>query len=112
MPQSQSHLLRQIPSVDRLLDSPEIEPLIMASSRIFVTEIIRGVLHSYRRDIKTNSVQYIGKQDLIQELYSRILREFQREDPSLPPACNQCNRDYPPHQPGQGSSECGGHPPG
>lgn len=84
MPQSQSHLLRQIPSVDRLLDSPEIEPLITTSSRIFVTGIIRGVLHSYRREIKINSVQYLGKQDLIRNLYSRILREFQRKTlPSL-----------------------------
>ncbi len=84
MPQSQLPLLRQIPSMDRLLNSPEIEPLVTSSSRVFVTGIIRGVLHSYRQEIKSNSVQFSGKQDLIRDLYFRIQRDFQHKTlPSL-----------------------------
>ncbi|MDR0588811.1 MAG: hypothetical protein LBG61_07590, partial [Burkholderiales bacterium] len=51
---SQSDLYQALPSVDRLLKSDALQPLIAQYGHIAVTETLRSLLDQARDDIKTS----------------------------------------------------------
>jgi L-seryl-tRNA(Ser) seleniumtransferase len=51
IPEQQALLLRQIPSVDEVLQEPEVQQLLLQHPRWMVVEAIRETLEEYRQDI-------------------------------------------------------------
>ena len=47
-----SHLLRELPSVDRLLKHPRCEALLMRYNRDYLVEKCREILEEWRADIR------------------------------------------------------------
>ena len=75
MPRTTSPAYRQIPAVDRILDSPGAAALISRTSRPFVVFLVRRVLEDLRRELAGSD----EKERSALDLDARILEALQQE---------------------------------
>src|SRR5262245_2712411 len=73
-----SHSCRQIPSVDRILDWPELLPLLASSGRDFVLTLLRGVLNSIRQELKDGIAEESDDSGLRETIIRQLFLEFDR----------------------------------
>lgn len=77
--------LRQLPSVDRLLASANIQNLITTYSRPLVTDAIRSVLDESRQQLIDNTLDTLDESDLEERIADHLERQFM---PTLRPVIN------------------------
>ena len=65
-------LLRNIPSVNELLDSPAIKDLLISTPNGLVVEATRTSLDELRSDILAHNVDNINQAELIQIITSKV----------------------------------------
>ena len=82
---SAQSLLRQLPSVNDLLNSPEIQSNLSILNKSIITQIVREMLSSYREKLKSRKLKEIHHSDLIQSIKEEINSLTQ---PSLYPVIN------------------------
>ena len=75
---SRPHSCRQIPSVDRILDWPELLPLLASSGRDLVLTLLRGVLNSIRQELKDGIAEESEDSRLRETIVRQLLLEFDR----------------------------------
>ncbi|PYV93850.1 MAG: L-seryl-tRNA(Sec) selenium transferase [Acidobacteria bacterium] len=75
MNKSLSHLRRNIPSVDKILESNEVLPLITLSSRTFVLNLVRQVLNNIRQEFTDG----IAKESTDSDIQALILEKLGEE---------------------------------
>ncbi len=76
MPSSDSR--RWIPSVDRLLASPAIQPMIERTSRGFIADLLRSVLEQIRRQLDSDAAEAWLEEGVEKHVVERLAREFDR----------------------------------
>jgi len=78
MNQSQSPSRRRIPSADRILNWPEVLPLITLSSRKYVLALLNKVLNSIRQELKEGIEEEWDASNLREWITSQLHIEFTR----------------------------------
>ena len=76
MPRTTSPAYRQIPAVDRILDSPGAAPLISRTSRPFVVFLVRRVLEDLRRELAGSEEKEWSAPDLDARILEALQQEF------------------------------------
>ncbi len=77
-------LFRQLPSVDELLRSPQLAPLIAGEGRFAVTEAARALLDRLREQITSGELDALGVQLVVSGIHRAVEYELQRSySPSL-----------------------------
>ena len=76
MPRTTSPAYRQIPAVDRILDSPGAAALISRTSRPFVVFLVRRVLEDLRRELAGNDEKEWSAPDLDARILEALQQEF------------------------------------
>ena len=72
-----TNLLRELPSVDRILVHPAVAPLLTRFSRSFVTEGLRGLIEDLRQAIKTGDglpPRRLDDESIIEDLEKKLVR--------------------------------------
>lgn len=72
-----TNLLRELPSVDRILVHPAAAPLLTRFSRSFVTEGLRGLIEDLRQAIKTGDglpPRRLDDESIIEDLEKKLVR--------------------------------------
>ena len=72
-----TNLLRELPSVDRILVHPAAKPLLARFSRSFVTEGLRGLIAELRQAIKTGDglpPDRLNDESIIEDLEKKLVR--------------------------------------
>ena len=73
-----TNLLRELPSVDRILVHPAAAPLLTRFSRSFVTEGLRGLIEDLRQAIKTGDglpPRRLDDESIIEDLEKKLVRD-------------------------------------
>lgn len=73
-----TNLLRELPSVDRILVHPAAAPLLTRFSRSFVTEGLRGLIEDLRQAIKTGDglpPRRLNDESIIEDLEKKLVRD-------------------------------------
>lgn len=73
-----TNLLRELPSVDRILVHPAATPLLTRFSRSFVTEGLRGLIEDLRQAIKTGDglpPRRLDDESIIEDLEKKLVRD-------------------------------------
>ena len=71
-------LLRALPSVEKLLGTPALQPVLARYNRTYITDLIRQVLETLRQDILSGAhTTPLAEHDLIERLTARLQREDQ-----------------------------------
>ena len=71
-------LLRALPSVEKLLGRPALQPILARYNRTYITDLIRQVLETLRQDILSGAhTTPLAEPDLIERLTARLQREDQ-----------------------------------
>ena len=71
-------LLRDLPSVEKLLGTHALQPILARYNRTYITDLIRQVLETLRRDILSGAqTAPLAEPDLIERLTARLQREDQ-----------------------------------
>ncbi len=73
-----TNLLRELPSVDRILVHPAVAPLLTRFSRSFVTEGLRGLIEDLRQAIKTGDglpPRRLDDESIIEDLEKKLVRD-------------------------------------
>ncbi|MBM3803315.1 MAG: L-seryl-tRNA(Sec) selenium transferase [Acidimicrobiia bacterium] len=89
MPPAENDLLRNIPSVDKLLSEPAISNLVQQSSRAFVVGLLRRVLDSFRQRISGRIAKDTGSVEPLESIVASVQAEFARL--SVPRLCRVIN---------------------
>ena len=76
MPRTTSPAYRQIPAVDRILDSPGAAALISRTSRPFVVFLVRRVLEDLRRELAGSDEKEWSAPDLDARILEALQQEF------------------------------------
>jgi L-seryl-tRNA(Ser) seleniumtransferase len=76
MPRTTSPAYRQIPAVDRILDSPAAAALISRTSRPFVVFLVRRVLEDLRRELAGSDEKEWSAPDLDARILEALQQEF------------------------------------
>ena len=76
MPRTTSPAYRQIPAVDRILDSPGAAALISRTSRPFVVFLVRRVLEDLRRELAGSNEKEWSAPDLDARILEALQQEF------------------------------------
>ena len=76
MPRTTSPAYRQIPAVDRILDSPGAAALISRTSRPFVVFLVRRVLEDLRRELAGSDEKEWSALDLDARILEALQQEF------------------------------------
>lgn len=72
-----TNLLRELPSVDRILVHPAAAPLLTRFSRSFVTESLRGLIEDLRQAIRTGDglpPRKLDDESIIEDLEKKLVR--------------------------------------
>ena len=72
-----TNLLRELPSVDRILVHPAAAPLLARFSRSFVTESLRGLMEELRQAIRTGDglpPRKLDDESIIEDLEKKLVR--------------------------------------
>ncbi len=77
MSESLSQVLRQIPSVDRLLDNSEVLALISETSRPFVLNLLRRVLSGIRHELAAGTEKEYTESQIEKQVIERLRLEFE-----------------------------------
>ena len=78
MNKSLSHLRRNIPSVDKILESSEVLPLVALSSRTFVLDLLRQVLNNIRQELSGGIAKEFTDSDIQALVLTKLGEEFRR----------------------------------
>ncbi|PYV40393.1 MAG: L-seryl-tRNA(Sec) selenium transferase [Acidobacteria bacterium] len=78
MNKSLSHLRRNIPSVDKILESSEVLPLVALSSRTFVLDLLRQVLNNIRQELSDGIAKEFTDSDIQALVLTKLGEEFRR----------------------------------
>lgn len=73
-----TNLLRELPSVDRILVHPAAAPLLTRFSRSFVTEGLRGLIEDLRQAIRTGDglpPRRLDDESIIEDLEKKLVRD-------------------------------------
>ena len=71
-------LLRDLPSVEKLLGRPALQPILARYNRTYITDLIRQVLETLRQDILSGTqTTPLAEHDLIERLTARLQRDDQ-----------------------------------
>ena len=71
-------LLRALPSVEKLLGVPALQPVLARYNRTYITDLIRQVLETLRQDILSGAhTTPLAESDLIERMTARLRREDQ-----------------------------------
>src|SRR5438552_2486728 len=76
MNKSLSHLRRNIPSVDKILESSEVLPLVALSSRTFVLDLLRQVLNNIRQELSGGIAKEFTDSDIQELILEKLGAEF------------------------------------
>ena len=89
-------LLRALPSVEKLLAAPALQPILARYNRTYITDLIRQVLETLRQDIMSGAhTAPLAERDLVERITTRL----RREDQSPAPFGHQCHRHGVAYQP-------------
>ena len=92
-------LLRTLPSVEKLLAFPSLEPLLGRYRRSYMVDILRAVLTSLRQEILAGAMtESVAEAEIIRRVHLVIVRE----DRSPLPFGGECDRHDTAHQPRAG----------
>ncbi len=71
-------LLRDLPSVEKLLGTPALRPILARYNRTYITDLIRQVLEALRQDILSGiHTTPLAEPDLVERITTRLRREDQ-----------------------------------
>ena len=71
-------LLRALPSVEKLLAAPALQPILARYNRTYITDLIRQVLETLRQDIMSGAhTAPLADRDLVERITTRLRREDQ-----------------------------------
>lgn len=71
-------LLRALPSVEKLLAAPALQPILARYNRTYITDLIRQTLETLRRDILSGAhTAPLAEHDLIERITTRLRSEDQ-----------------------------------
>ena len=71
-------LLRDLPSVEKLLGTPALRPILARYNRTYITDLIRQVLEALRQDILSGiRTTPLAEPDLVERITTRLRREDQ-----------------------------------
>ena len=69
-------LLRALPSVEKLLAAPVLQPILARYNRTYITDLIRQVLETLRQDIMSGThTAPLAEPDLVERITTRLRRE-------------------------------------
>ncbi len=69
-------LLRALPSVEKLLGTPALQPILARYSRTYITDLIRQMLETLRRDILSGAHTVpLAESDLVERITTRLRSE-------------------------------------
>ena len=71
-------LLRALPSVEKLLAAPALQPILARYNRTYITDLIRQTLETLRRDILSGAhTAPLAEHDLVERITTRLHSEDQ-----------------------------------
>lgn len=71
-------LLRALPSVEKLLAAPALQPILARYNRTYITDLIRQMLETLRRDILSGAhTTLLAEHDLVERITARLRHEDQ-----------------------------------